>query len=161
MRIGYSEDEQFPGQFGLWQANCARQLLGKKGQTALKELEAALLALPSKRLIADQLVSENGDVCAIGALALHKGATTAQLAEEDDEAMEDVGESFGLPRLVAWKVVEYNDVDLESYSIRAPGPNQYGHSYHPGYSLVVSVTPEERYEYMLNWVRALLAKEAA
>jgi len=43
MRIGYSEDEDYPGQFELWQANCQRSLKGKKGQAALRELEACSL----------------------------------------------------------------------------------------------------------------------
>lgn len=162
MRIGYSEDEDYPGQHSLFHANCARALLGKKGQVALRELEAALVALPSKRLVAHKLV-EQGDVCAIGALALHKGATEEHLETLDDEYMEGVGEEYGLPHLVAWKVVEKNDIDLESYSVLAPGPNQYGfyHGYQPGYRLTIKVTPEKRYEYMLTWVRALLAKAAA
>lgn len=44
MRISYSDEEDSPGQFALFQANCRRSLQGKKGQAALRELEAALLA---------------------------------------------------------------------------------------------------------------------
>lgn len=44
MRIDYTEDEDFNGQFELWQANCRRSLRGKAVQAALKRLEAALLA---------------------------------------------------------------------------------------------------------------------
>lgn len=156
MRIEYCEQEDHPGQFNLYHANCARSLGGRKGQAALRELEAALVALPTKRLIANALVHE-GDVCAIGALALKRGVLS--LGEEDEgEEMVDVGESLGMPRLVAWKVVEANDIDNETYSVRAPGPNQYQWpEYTPGYRLSVHTTPEERYVNVLKWVRANLS----
>lgn len=124
MRIGYSEDENFPGQFALWQANCDRSLAGRKGQAVLGELKAALLALPSRRLIADQL-DDGIDCCAIGALVRHKGLSP----KADPEcAMEEVGVECGMPRLVAWMIVELNDVILQSRS------------------------PEERYVAVLDWV---------
>lgn len=43
MRISYSDEEDHPGQFELWQANVTRSLKGKNGQRALRELESALL----------------------------------------------------------------------------------------------------------------------
>lgn len=157
-RIGYSEDEDYPGQHALWQGNVMRCLNGRRGRAALRELEAALLALPSKRLIAHKLVEE-GEVCAIGALALHKGDTIEHLATFDEEDMVGVGEHYGVPALVAWAVVEKNDYDLDSYTITAPGPNQYRyyHGQQGGYRLTVQVTPEERYNYLLAWVQRRLA----
>jgi hypothetical protein len=68
-----------------------------------------------------------------------------------------------MPRLVAWKIVEANDIDNEDYSIRAPGPNEYQWPrYRPGYPLTVRTTPEKRYEAVLRWVRSQLSitKEA-
>lgn len=135
MRISYSEDEDFPGQFGLWQANCVRSIKGKAGQTVLRELELALLALPEKRLIADELQTVAGEVCAIGALVKYCGIEKTQ---SDPEEMEDVGVELGLPRLVAWKVVALNDVEIQ------------GH-YEQG--IYQPVTPEERYKRVLKWVQ--------
>jgi hypothetical protein len=134
MRIGFSEDEDYPGQFNLWQGNCKRSLKGRKGQAILQELEVALLALPEKRLIADHLQDEAGGVCAVGALALYKNKLTPELIDGEDD-MEDVGQDLGMPRLVAWKVVCLNDYDLDH------------------------VTPEVRYERVLAWVRGYLGKE--
>src|SRR5690242_7152069 len=98
IRIGFSEDEVYPGQFELWQANCDRSLAGKKGQAALRELEAALLALPAKRLIANEF-DDGEDVCAIGAVFRYK-RMSAPKADPQYE-MEDVGVECGMPRLVA------------------------------------------------------------
>jgi hypothetical protein len=173
MRIGYSEDEDYPGQFELWQANCRRSLQGKAGQAALRELEAALLAMPEKRLIANKMIDADGDVCAIGALAKHKGRdliaeTKAQLADigidrfDDDEIdgdgeMEEIGMELGMPRLVAWKVVCKNDVEIDGHYETLPGPARW-HGDRP--QMYVPVTPEVRYQKMLAWVqRQILSNE--
>lgn len=161
MRIGYSDEEEYPGQFGLWQGNCQRSLKGRAGQAALRELEAALLALPEKRLIAHKIIDSEGDVCAIGALAKHKGRDI--LAEpnvgDDDEfegdgEMEEIGMELGMPRLVAWKVVEKNDIDLDGRDlVTCEGPYRWP-SEKP--KVWISITPEVRYDRMLAWVRRQL-----
>jgi hypothetical protein len=150
MRINYSEDEDFPGQFNLWQANCQRSINGKAGQKALRELEQALVALPDKRLIAGELQTADGEVCAIGALLKYRGI---EKTEADPEEMEEVGIELGLPPLVAWKVVCQNDIEIDGRYLEVFGPH------HPTYRFagrdmrLVSVTPGERYEKMLAWVR--------
>lgn len=154
MRINYTDEEDFPGQYGLWQANCRRSMQGKPGQRALRELEAALLALPTKQLIADVLEDEDGRVCAIGALAKAKSITpTADPGYE----MEAVGVELGMPRLVAWEVVAQNDIELQEVWEVACGPlRQHVTPYDGGVLLVREVTPAERYEKMLAWVREQL-----
>lgn len=130
MRINYTEEEDFDGQFELWRANCERSLRGKKGQAELRVLRDALLALPEKRLLLGTLEDEVGDVCAIGAYGKYKGVDLQNFDEESDS--DEVGISAGMPRLVAWKVVEMNDMEFDH------------------------ATPEERYERMLAWVESKL-----
>lgn len=148
-RTSYSDDEYFPGQFALWRANVNRSLAGARGQAALRDLEAALLALPEKRLIADD-VAKGGEVCAVGALVAHRKVSLGQAREDvlkelggepRDEEWEDgdeegeteaIGVEAGIPRLVAWRLVELNDMDLECAS------------------------PEQRYEKVLAWTRRRL-----
>jgi hypothetical protein len=127
-RIGYSEDEDYPGQFSLYQANCKRSIRGKMGQEELKELRAALLSLPDERLIRGSLQDEEGGVCAIGAYAKHKGLDLSKF--DAKEATDEVGMAAGMPSLVAWKVVEVNDLEL------------------------CGMTPEKRYRAMLSWVES-------
>lgn len=159
MRISYSEDEDFPGQFALWEANSRRSLAGKKGQAALRELEQALLALPEKKLIANKLQDAEGQVCALGALAKYKGRELAVLgSDEEDEwedydgfgQMEEVGVELGVPRLVAWRIVALNDIEIDGHYEDVAGPPLYGYRL-PG--VFVAATPEERYEKVLAWVR--------
>ena len=139
MRVDYSEEEQYPGHFYLWQANCRRSRQGKKGQASLRELEAALLAMPDKRIHRDVLVEPSGETCAIGELMVHRkvsdGITREQAIAEC--AVLDPGDtlyhgvSVGLPRMVAWSVAVENDYER-------------------------NVTPEKRYADMLAWVRGNL-----
>lgn len=167
MRLNWSDDESFPGQFRIWQANCRRSLRGKAGQKALRRLEAALLAMPEKALIAGKLVNSNAEVCAIGALAKAEGALPDPdewPADEDDDDEDDTAEfaeeKLGFPHLVAWKVVEQNDIINDVVWELAHGPlNRHQPAYRGpdgnGYGLahIRPVTPEERYERVLAWVR--------
>jgi len=140
MRINYSDEEDFPNQAFLWEANYERSLKGRKGQSALRDIEQALLALPEKKLIADALQDDDGQVCAIGALAKHKGVSMPPPLEIDSEfedykvidQMVELGRSLGVPKLVAIAVIHENDNDWN-----VP-------------------TPEARYRRVLTWVQRQL-----
>ncbi len=131
MRINCTDEEDYSGQFELWQANCERSLRGKHGQEELRELREALLALPEKRLIHESLEDEEGGVCAIGAYGKRKGVDLSKFDVDSDT--DEVGIAGGMPRLVAWKVVEMNDMQFSS-----------------------EFTPEQRYEKMLAWIESKL-----
>lgn len=146
MRIHCAEEEDFPGQAELWAANVERSLKGKRGQASLRELETALLALPEKQLIADDLQDATGRNCALAALAKLKGVDIPKLAEPEDEydeiavhdQMVSLGERLGVPRLVATEIVYRNDDDWR--------PKR--------------ETPEERYQRMLRWTQRQLQAHA-
>lgn len=155
MRINCADEEDRPGQFALFDANCARSLAGKRGQRELRELEAALLALPEKRLIRGSLTDDEGGVCAIACYAQHKGLDLSTFDPEDES--DAVGIAAGMPRLVAWKVVALNDIELVTVWERAFGPIPRGHGqYQGGIPLIREMTPEERYTRVLAWVRGHL-----
>lgn len=129
MRVVYRGDEEFPGEYELQRANMRRSGQGARGQRALREIEAALIDLPAKRLIHGTLIDDNGDVCAIAAYGRHKGVDLSTFDAEEDSV--DVGIIGGMPRLVAWQIVELNDSGRRE-------------------------TPEERYVRVLAWVREQL-----
>lgn len=155
MRLNYCDEEERPGQFALWNANCRRSLKGKAGQRALREFEAALLALPEKRLIHGSLTDDEGGVCAIACYAQHKGVDLTKFDPEDES--DAVGVAAGMPRLVAWTVVALNDIDLDTVWEVAHGPlNRWDATYKGGIPLIRDMTPEERYDKVLAWVRGKL-----
>jgi hypothetical protein len=133
------------GRYSLWEQAVTNALSGRRGQAALADLEAALLALPEPRLIEGHLAHE-GEVCAIGALVLAKRTAAGEsretvLAEmeravdpEDDWDAGDVTATMGkkhgdMAYAMAWRIAELNDEDCSG------------------------ATPEWRYDYVLAWVR--------
>ncbi len=153
MRLNYSDDEDRPGQFALWDANCRRSIRGKAGQLALRELEVALVTMPEKRLVKDVLVTDDGDVCAVGAYARHKGLDLSKF--DPEEEADQVGVEAGMPPLVAWEVVALNDIHLDTVWEVALGPlARHDATYKGGIPFIRDMTPEERYTRVLEWVRA-------
>ena len=143
MRVSINEDEDYPGQFELWQANCKRSCRGRKGRAVLRELENALLALPEPKLGYDVLVESTGEVCAIGSLMVQRKVDAGMSREQaiaecstaDPYETEETGVELGMPSLVAWSAAVEND----EYSTE---------------------TPEERHARMLKWVRSHLRSES-
>lgn len=139
----------------LWDNAVSRATYSKRGQKVLQEIEAALLALPEKRLI-EGLLCDGTGVCAVGALAAHRkvlaGSTWQEaftvLDESGDYDEDDYGNSvddtarFAEEKLkmafsLAWDLAYDND-------------HRYG-----------ALSPEERYTRVLAWVRGRIKMEVA
>lgn len=142
------DDEGVPWQF--WEVIVSRALGSERGQEALADMEEALLALPERKLIEGHLAKDDG-VCGIGALVAHKRAkdrgiaiheAIAELAEEaadeefsyDPNRTADAGVQVGLRSSVAWHLAYLNDEQFRDLS------------------------PDDRYEKMLAWVRRAQGK---
>lgn len=129
-RSGYSDDGDTDNpSYLLWPSIVDRAIKGRRGQAFLVALRDALEAMPEKRLIAGDLVTADGAVCAIGSLGKARGLDMAKLDPEDSDA---VGKAFNISPSMAREVVFENDDD-------------FGYRPHE--------TPEQRYVRMLDWVR--------
>ena len=62
-RSGYSDDCS-GRELNLWRGAVESAIRGKRGQAFLREMLVALDAMPEKRLIAGELVTPTGEVCA-------------------------------------------------------------------------------------------------
>lgn len=113
-----------------WRGQVASAIRGKRGQALLKDLHEALLALPEKRLITDELIDTDGDVCALGAVGKMRNVDMSQL---DPSEPEEVAAAFNIAEQLAQEIVYMND----EYWDRE--------------------TPEERYKLMLKWVEQKVA----
>lgn len=80
-RAGYSEDVD-GWQMIMWRGQVASAMRGKRGQTMLRDLLAALDAMPNKRLIEHELFA-SGEVCTIGSLGLARGVEMGKLDVDD------------------------------------------------------------------------------
>ena len=97
-RSGYSDDCEH---VQLWRQAVDRAVKGARGQHFLRKLRTALDALPEKRLIAHEIVNDQGEVCALGALDPDKTL--------DPEDPETVAQHFGIARAMAAEIVYMND----------------------------------------------------
>ena len=93
-RHGYSDDIDDVLQLGRWRGMVASAIRGKRGQALLKELAAALDAMPAKRLVKGTLQTKDGDCCAIGAVCKAKGKDYT--AHEDDDAYDQQEMNAGI-----------------------------------------------------------------
>ena len=122
-RSGYSDDVD-NWDLIRWRGAVKSAIRGRRGQAFLKEMSAALEALPAPRLIKDELVRADGEVCAIGAVAVSRGMDVSEIDPHDSE---QVAQAFGISHAMASEVMFMND---EAWILR---------------------DPEERFQYMRNW----------
>lgn len=144
-----------------FEGNAKRALKGRKGQAVLKELLAALEALPTKRLISGVFADleipageapiydrVQGDVCTMGCLLVHR-KMTKQYRPRGQALLEAVNE------------VTCHPDDGGSEAIRQAAealdlvyPLAYELAYQNDEEGAHSETPEERYERVLEWVKS-------
>ena len=105
-RSGYNDDYDDIGSLNLYRANVDRALSGKRGQAFLREMVAALDAMPVKELVADELVRDATHVCAIGAVAVARKVDVSGLDVTDQDA---VAKAFGIARAMAAEIAYEND----------------------------------------------------
>lgn len=159
-RSGYTDDCEDVLALGRWRAAVRSAMRGRRGQAFLKELLAALDAMPDKRLIINSLkidgdqirygdpeiivggdelvdggghVAPMGAVCALGAIGEARGMDMSGLDPHESEMIAD---AFGIARAMACEIVYYND---ECGSSRE--------------------TPEERWVRMRKWVESRIRKD--
>lgn len=89
----------------MYQGAVKSAFRGKRGQAFLREMLAALDALPIPILIANDLEAD-GAVCAIGAVGKARGVDMTKLDPEDAET---VAGKFGIATCMAREIVYEND----------------------------------------------------
>lgn len=113
-RSGYTTDYDDNWSLIMWRGAVASAMRGKRGQTFLREMLAALDALEPKRLIESELVSD-GEVCAIGAVGKARGVEMKGIDPEDNELIAD---TFGIAHALACEIMYTNDE--ASFGLESP-----------------------------------------
>jgi hypothetical protein len=136
-RSNYSEDYD-GNDIHLYRGAVQSALCGRRGQTFLRDLLAALQALPDKRLIVGHMAAD-GCVCAIGALGRARSVDMSEIDRlidcEDDEVVGvKVAKLFNIAPALAREVMFENDEGV--YAIE---------------------TDQQRYYRMVRWVEQHLA----
>lgn len=106
-RSGYTDDYA-DDQWALirWRGAVKSALRGKRGQAFLRELIAALEALPERKLIAGELEREDGCVCGLGAVGRARGLDMTGIDAYDRE---QVAHRFGVAEAMAAEAMYVND----------------------------------------------------
>jgi hypothetical protein len=133
-RSGYSDDCD---EWAVirWRGAVTSAIRGTRGQAFLKELLAALEAMPKKELIMDALVQQ-GEVCALGALGQARGM---EMTELDDDDPAQIAEAFQVAPALVQEIMFENDEDW----------------------LCRHATPDNRWHHMHEWVARQIRKEPA
>lgn len=130
-RSGYNDycDDNF--ELIRWRGQVASAIRGKRGQAFLRELLAALDAMPEKRLVKQEFEA-HGEVCTLGCIARVRGIDMSKFDPEDDSVGHDIGTALGIAHQLAREIMWEND---EFYT-RRDDPTE----------------PERRWKYMRDWV---------
>jgi hypothetical protein len=102
-RSGYRDDCE---NLGLWRNAVERAAQGKRGQAFLREMLAALDAMPVKELVAEDMVRDEEHVCGLGAVAVSRRLDVSKLDVNDGNA---VGALFGIAPALALEIAYEND----------------------------------------------------
>lgn len=129
-RSGYSYDYEEGGE--LWRGAVASAINGRRGQKLLRELAAAMDAMPERLLIADNL-EHDGQYCALGVIGKAKGIDMSNIDPEDFHL---VAKTFDIARAMAQEIEFENDE-----------------------AVWTEETPNQRWTRMRKWVDASIRKD--
>lgn len=153
-RSGYVDDNDDVLMHGRWRGIVASAMRGKRGQRLLREAIAALDAMPEKELVADSLVTQEGDYCTLGVVGAARGIDMTNLDPEDPDA---VGKAFDISPAMVSEIVYFNDETGWDY-VEVPWVKR-NWSDHPR-TVRREETPAERWTRMRAWLESKLTTEA-
>jgi hypothetical protein len=133
-RSGYTDDPENDWSRICWRGAVASAMRGKRGQAFLREMLAAMDAMPEKRLVSWELEAD-GEVCAIGTVGRARGIDMTKLDPEDSAS---VAGTFGISEALAREIVFENDEAVWERE-----------------------TPENRFSRMRQWIERNLKPEVA
>ena len=118
-RAGYSEDCDDNWSLIRWRGAVTSAINGKRGQAFLRELLAALDAMPCKSLTTGVLQAE-GEFCTLGVIGRARGLDLATL---DTENWEELAKAFGISEAMAREIMWENDDSYDNWMyVEIPGP---------------------------------------
>lgn len=157
-RSGYSDDcDNDEGQYAMWRGQVASAIRGKRGQTLLRDMLAALDTMPEKQLFKGHLVTPEGGVCALGALGQARGVEMSAFEKfididgyvDDPQSLADnLSATFDAASQLIQEIQYMNDEAID-YVWDIPNPDlRPGQPHH----IRRAYTPEERWQKMREWV---------
>lgn len=151
-RSGYYENDGDDNWRSIcWQGAVKSATNGKRGQALLRDLLAALDAMPEKRLVAGELQAD-GEFCALGVVGHAKGLDLAKIDTEDWPALST---NFNIAEALAREIMYVNDEavgDDEWVRTGEPYPNEWKR-------IAVTDKTKRRWEIVRAWVAKSIADD--
>lgn len=135
-RSGYSDDCDGPA-LALWRGAVNSAIKGARGQKLLRELVEAMDAMTSKRLVSEELVTVEGEFCALGVVGCHRGIVE-KIKSLDPDDRERVATTFDIAPALAAEIVYMNDEASPYWKSEE--------------------TPEQRWTRMREWAQSNIKK---
>ena len=161
-RSGYCDDIDDPWRLIMWRGAVSSAIRGSRGQAFLRELIAALEAMPEKRLASESLVTADGEFCTLGVVGAARGMDMSALDPED---WDQVAKAFGLAPAMVREIVFENDEILDEWDyedVEFCGPMR---PHHPDWGrhkrsvrVPVQGVAERRWHWMRQWAEQQLRK---
>ena len=162
-RSGYCDDygDDDPLALGRYRAQVASAIRGKRGQALLRELLAALDAMPQKQLVAGELEAD-GQFCALGVVGQARGLNLAAIDTYD---VESLGGTFNIADQLAREIMWVNDDHVQEHrwvQVEICGPMRtWDRGHHQSMSVPNEFAGMQRWQVVRDWVEAHITKEQA
>lgn len=160
-RSGYSDDMDDHWAHIRWRGAVNSAISGKRGQQALREIAAAMDAMPEKRLTTNELEAD-GEFCTLGVLGQARGVDLKSVDPEDPEA---VAELFNLSPAMVREIVYENDEQVSEDShweeLQGPPDPRFPWQRSVGRRVPDLQAAEKRWAYMRQWVEGHIKKDGA
>jgi hypothetical protein len=163
-RSGYTDDIEDNWRHIMWRGRVASSIRGQRGQAMLRELLAALDAMPDKRLYPNSFATADGEFCTLGVLGSARGVKMDDLGDAEDGCDERlVAERFGVAAPLVQEIMWLNDDVVHSnkyVEIELCGPVRPHRPYYELNRRTVCVpdedAPHKRWRIMRDWVNRQL-----
>lgn len=161
-RSGYCDDygADDPLALGRYRAQVGSAIRGKRGQALLRELLAALDAMPDKQLVAGELEAD-GHFCALGVVGQARGLNLANIDTYDVEAL---GGTFNIADQLAREIMWVNDEHVGAWhwvQVEVCGPLRGWDRRHEDVRVPNEQAGAQRWKTVRDWVAAQIKQEKA
>lgn len=155
-RSGYTDDYDSDQWASIrWRGAVNSAIKGARGQVFLRDLLAALDAMPEKELAADSFKTEDGAFCTLGVIAEVRKLDVSMIDPDDDCCRDEISRLLGIASALAAEIMYENDEAIDDYrwvDIEICGPMQRYERHRRSVRVPRPRAAEERWAYMRRWV---------